>query len=98
MDGVTQDSSQTTVAKLDLPFELYETFEEKFICSELEQMSFLWNSFIEMVQILLEFIKSTRTGGWPLLMQASECMLKWFFAYDCPNYSRHSTYVVRCAI
>ena len=55
-------------------------------------MSFLWNSFFEMVQILLDFIKSTRTGDWSSHMQVSERMLKWFFAYDRPNYSRHFTY------
>ena len=49
-------------------------------------MSFLWNSLIEMVQLLLDFIKSTCMGDWPLHMQASESMLKWFFAYDRPNY------------
>ena len=38
------------------------------------------------------FIKSTRTGDWPLHMQASEWMLKCFFAYDCPNYLRYFTY------
>ena len=83
---------QTTAARLDELFELYKTFEEKFICSELGPTSFLWNSFIEMVQILLDFIKSTRTGDWPLHMQASEQMLKWFFAYNRPNYLRHFTY------
>ena len=91
IDGVTQDSSETTVAKLDELFELYETFEVKFICSELGSISFLCNSFVEMVQILLDFIKSTRIGDWPLHMQASERILKWFFAYDNPNYSRHFT-------
>ena len=42
-----------------------------FISSELGPMSFLWNSFIEMIQILLDFIKSTRTCDWPLQMQQS---------------------------
>ena len=91
IDDVTQDSSETTVAKLDELFELYETFEVKFICSELGSISFLCNSFVEMVQILLDFIKSTRIGDWPLHMQASERILKWFFAYDNPNYSRNFT-------
>ena len=86
IDSVTQDSFQTTDAKLDELLELYEAFEEKFICFELGPMSFLWNSFIEMVQMLLDFIKSKRTGDWPLHMQASERMVKWFFAYDRPNY------------
>ena len=62
VDGVTEDSSQTTVANLDELFELYETFEEKFICSELGPMPALWNSFMKVVQILQNFIKSTRTG------------------------------------
>ena len=91
IDGVTQDPSRQ-LAKLDKLFKLYETFEEKFICSELGTMSLLWNSFIEMVQILLDVVKSMRTCGWPLHMQASEPMLEWFFTYDCPNYSRHFTY------
>ena len=84
IDGVTQDFFQTTATKLDELFVLYDMFEEKFICSELEPMTLLWNSFIEMIQILLGFIKSTRTGDWPLYIQASERMLKWFFAYDRP--------------
>ena len=91
IDGVTQDPSRQ-LAKLDKLFKLYETFEEKFICSELGTTSLLWNSFIEMVQILLDVVKSMRTCGWPLHMQASEPMLEWFFTYDCPNYSRHFTY------
>ena len=71
IDGVTQDSFQTIFAKLDELFELYETFEENFISSELGPMSFLRNSFIEMIQILLDFINSTRTCDWPLQTQAS---------------------------
>ena len=49
-------------ANLDELFELHETFEEKIICSELRPILVLWNSFMEMVKILRDFIKSTRTG------------------------------------
>lgn len=62
-------------------FELYETFEEKFICCELGPMSVLWNSFMKLIQILKNFIKFTPTVNWPLHMQVSEHMLKWFFAH-----------------
>ena len=44
-----------------------------------------------MVQILLNFIKFTCTGDWPLHMQASERMLKLFFAYR-PSCLQHLTY------
>ena len=48
--------------------------------------------FIEMAQNLLDFIKSTRNGESYAHLQASEKMLKWYFAYDGTNYSRHFTY------
>ena len=55
-------------------------------------MAVFWNSFIEMTQILLDYIKSSRTGDLSLHLQASERMLVWFFEYDRINYSRHFSY------
>ena len=55
-------------------------------------MAIFWNSFIQMVQVLLHYIKSKRVGDWDLHMQASEHMLYWFHAYDRINYARHFSY------
>ena len=55
-------------------------------------MALFWNNFIEMTQILLDYIKSSRTGDWSLHLQASENILVWFFAYDQIIYSRHFSY------
>ena len=72
-------------------YDLYQKFDEHIV-SELGPMAIYWNSCISMIQILLDFIKSTRIGYWALHLQASERMLKWFFAYDRTNYSCHFTY------
>ena len=45
-----------------------------------------------MVQILLDYIKSTRNGNWDLHLSSMERMLPWFHAYDRVNYARHFTY------
>ena len=89
LNGGTFNSALEMIATL---YELFQKFEEECILSELGPMATYWNSFIEMVQILLNYIKSTRTGDWPAHLQASERMLKWYFAYDRTNYSRHFTY------
>ena len=62
---------------------------DQSICSTLGPMAQFWNSFIEMTQILLDYIKSSRTSDWSLHLQASGQILVWFFAYDRVNYSRH---------
>lgn len=49
----------------------------------------LWSSYIEMVQLLLTFIRATREGNWELHLSAIKSMLPWFFAYDRINYSRY---------
>ena len=73
-------------------FSLFQQFEAEVLDKTLGPMALFWNSFIKMVQILLDYIKSIRTGDWDLHLQASERMLAWFHAYDRVNYSRHFTY------
>ena len=47
-----------------------------------------WDEFIEMVEILLRFIRADREGLWNLHLDALSEMLPYFFAYDRINYSR----------
>lgn len=49
----------------------------------------LWSSYIEMVQLLLLFVRATRTTDWDLHLSAIRSMLPWFFAYDRVNYARY---------
>ena len=44
-----------------------------------------------MVGILLDYIRSTRTGDWKLHLLTIRKMIPWFFACDRVNYSRYLT-------
>ena len=48
-----------------------------------------WSSYIEMVQLLLLFIRATRESNWQWHMSTIRLMLPWFFAYDRVNYARY---------
>jgi hypothetical protein len=49
----------------------------------------LWNSYIEMVQLFLQFIRSTRQGDWHLHVACIREMIPWMFAYDRLNYAKY---------
>lgn len=49
----------------------------------------LWSSYIEMVQLLLSFIRATRDSDWSLHLATVRRMLPWYFAYDRQNYARY---------
>ncbi|XP_070559922.1 uncharacterized protein [Ptychodera flava] len=48
-----------------------------------------WNSYLEMVQLLLLFIRATREGNWHVHLSTLRKMLPWYFAYGRVNYSRY---------
>ena len=52
-------------------------------------MAKYWWSYIEMVSLLLRFIRSIREGNWKLYLACIRDMLPWMFAYDRINYSRY---------
>ena len=47
-----------------------------------------WMDYLEMVGLLLRFIRAQRTGDWRLHLDSFEEMLPWFFIYDHQNYAR----------
>ena len=47
-----------------------------------------WDEFIEMVEILLRFVRAERAGDWNLHIDSLSDMLPYFFAYDRINYAR----------
>ena len=48
-----------------------------------------WSEFIDMVGLLLCFLRSTRTGNWLMHLACLQEMLPWMVAYDRTNYSRY---------
>ena len=66
---------QVACNKADQVFQKFLEFEE--VLDQYGAMANFWNSFVTMVQILLDFIKSTRKGDWIGHLQASERMIKW---------------------
>ena len=47
-----------------------------------------WLTYLEMVQLLLSFIRASRVSDWEAHLRCLEIMSAWFFAYDRRNYSR----------
>ena len=68
--------------------EAYNSFVEKS-CAENPTFAF-WSTYIDMVQLLLTFIRATRTSDWKLHLSALRSMIPWFFATDRINYSRYA--------
>eukprot|EP00117_Sycon_ciliatum_P030087 scpid76054/ scgid23802/ len=48
-------------------------------------------SYLEMVSLLLQFIRATRTKDWNLHLTCVRKLLPWFFAYHHQNYARYLT-------
>jgi hypothetical protein len=48
-----------------------------------------WSNYIEMVQLLLLYIRATRTSDWSLHLSSLRSMIPWFFVTDRINYSRY---------
>ena len=48
-----------------------------------------WNSYLEMVEVLINFVRATREGNWAMHLEGIKEMLPWFLAYDHTNYARY---------
>ena len=48
-----------------------------------------WNSYLEMVEVLMNFVRAIRGGNWDLHLECIKEMLPWFFVYDHTNYARY---------
>ena len=52
-------------------------------------MKVFWDSYLEMVEVLLNAIRATREGNWEMHIESTKEMLPWFYAYDHINYARY---------
>ena len=48
----------------------------------------MWSTYMNMVEILLDFIRAERDGNWTLHLEAFAAMLPWLTIYDHTNYAR----------
>ena len=51
----------------------------------------LWLNYIQMVEVLLMFLRATRENNWDLHLSTVWSMLPWFFATDRVHYARYGT-------
>ena len=47
-----------------------------------------WSTYLEMVELLLDFIRANRDGNWQLHLDTFAAMLPWMTVYDHVNYAR----------
>ena len=92
-DGIPNDSE--TIAKIVniLRSERFNQAMTDFVKALKEEdpnYEFWWN-YMEMVCILLYFIRAQRDGSWDLYLYAFRRMLPFFFRYDHINYARWGT-------
>ena len=85
------ENFETCMETFETTFDYFSEFERE-IYDKFGPMAIFWQSFIEMVQILLDFIKSIIIGDWSLHLNSTARMLPWFHAYDRTNYARHFSY------
>ena len=61
----------------------------EFIRSDQGPMHVCWNSYIDMVNWLLLFIRSTKQANWDLHLVCIREMISWVHTYDQINYARY---------
>ena len=52
-------------------------------------LSKFWMSYVDMIEILLMLIRSTRDGNWDMYLSGIRKVLPWCFSYDHLNYARY---------
>ena len=62
---------------------------QRFTDSHKLPLTKFWSSYIKMVCLLLDFIRSSREGDWTAHLSSMRQMLPWMFAYDRVNYCRY---------
>jgi hypothetical protein len=60
-----------------------------FLRQENGDLSSFWMSYIDMVEVVLGLIRSSREGHWLLHLAMIREMIPWCFGYDKQNYARY---------
>ena len=72
--------------------QLYGEFDDSIHKGNLGPTARFWQSYLDMVQVFLYFVKSTCLPSWDLHLQSTEKILVWIQTYNHINYSRRFTY------
>ncbi|KAL8572752.1 hypothetical protein ACOMHN_030334 [Nucella lapillus] len=48
-----------------------------------------WISYLDMADLLLNFVRATRDANWTLHIETAAKMVPWYFAHDHLNYARY---------
>lgn len=67
---------------------IFQAFN-KYLHEDTKGLFAFWVSYLDMVEVLLALLRSTRLGNWPMHLNAIRDMLPWCFAYNRINYSRY---------
>ena len=92
LSSPTQDSLENLHESHKEVINQIHCYQNSLLNGSLGPTACIWSSFLQMVQILLDFARSIKLGDWKLHLQSTENMLPWMFAYDRPNYARFLTY------
>lgn len=90
---LVQDNSEIDEISIDDNVIKVKTMYDQFVKKRSEEnpLFSFWSSYIEMVQLLLLYIRATRTSDWFLHLSSLKSMIPWFFATDRVNYSRYAS-------
>ena len=77
---------ETVCEDMDKIQKLMEVFRSTG--KETSHLFYFWDTYIEMVQLLLQFIRAERDGCWELHLATVSRMAPCFYAMDRTNYSR----------
>ena len=96
---ITENLAESFPSEDYIPQVMSENFEKleravtMFSTSEAEKKPTfaLWLNYIQMVEVLLMFLRTTRENDWDLHLSAVRSMLPWFFVTDRVHYARYGT-------
>lgn len=91
LDAICSNLTAENVTAL-MESETFRKFQALFVefCeTDRGPLAKFWDSYIELVELLLRFIRATREGIWELHVASIHEMLPWIFAYDRTNYARY---------
>ena len=85
---LTQESFNACVRSWSTLFELLVEVDE--FCQDYERspLTAFWKSYLEMMKVLMNYMKSIKLGDWHFYINSVGNMLPWFHAYDNHNYAR----------
>lgn len=75
--------------RVDTVYKLYKEYTRN--AAESNVLFSFWSIYIELIQMLMSFIRATRESNWALHLSTLKSMLPWFFATDRINYSRYAS-------